>query len=297
MCTQPNYAMYIKPSNPEEKGHLKFILKLDTNFRSLKQRYGDFLISLPCGKCEECRKNYATEWATRCELEARKSKGKNWFITLTYDNKHMPKDGRLKKEDIQEFIDLLVNDGIKGHATKKKDFKYWIAGEYGPLTNRPHYHGIIFNLELKDIKSAGIIGKVPVFESEKIRKAWKNGYYVLEEANGKAAAYCAKYANKSSGMNFRPLMSKGLGLEELYKEKDFIIKYGYIQGANGRKLKIPRYFYKKFIEDQLVQQRKMEQIQIGIERTSELQRFEPLEKKLKEKDILHKKQKGRRSKI
>ena len=44
---------------------------------------------LPCGKCEYCRKQIADQWATRIELEA-----KEWddviFLTLTYDDEHIP---------------------------------------------------------------------------------------------------------------------------------------------------------------------------------------------------------------
>ena len=48
------------------------------------------IITIPCGKCLACRLDKAKEWATRSIMEA-KLHNKNCFITITYDNKHLPK--------------------------------------------------------------------------------------------------------------------------------------------------------------------------------------------------------------
>lgn len=287
MCTRPIYAIYIKNQDPTIAGYLKTIrLSVLDNYALLKEKYGDSLISLPCGKCEECRKQYATQWAIRCALEASKYKD-NWFLTLTYDNKHY-KD--LNKEDIREFFDNLSNK-------KKKEFKYWLAGEYGPKTKRAHYHCILINYDIEGKPIAkSELGNI-IYESKKIEKAWGKGFVEIQEAGNNAMAYCAKYSMKNAKENnFKPMMSKGIGLEELMKQQDFINKYGYIQGKNGKKYKIPRYYFKKIITENS-QKLKERQIKKGKRKTAELARNRNLDIKLKEKEQILNDQKGVRNKL
>ena len=52
-----------------------------------------------------------------------------WFVTLTYDDKHLPFDFKLKKSDVSLFIKKLR------HYFERKDksvkIKYFVCGEYG----------------------------------------------------------------------------------------------------------------------------------------------------------------------
>lgn len=287
MCTSPNYAIYIKKKSGETP-YLKFInLNPEDNYRNLKQKYGETLLSLPCGKCEQCKKDYATQWATRIALESQKYKD-NWFITLTYNNAHY-KD--LNKEDIEEFFNNLAG----GH--KKRSFKYWLAGEYGPTTKRAHYHLILMNYDIKPIPLAKSPLGNQIYESEKITKAWGKGYVEIQEAGNNAAAYCAKYAAKSvSEGKFRPMMSKGLALEELITKQDFINKYGYIQGENGKKYKIPRYYFKK-ITTEAAAALKEKQNKKAKQKTAEKARYRHLEYSLLEEEANLEASKGRRAKV
>lgn len=61
-----------------------------------------------------------------------------FFLTLTYNDEHLPPGAQLSKRDLQLFIKRLrkVNPGIK----------YFAVGEYGTDKGRPHYHLVIFNL-------------------------------------------------------------------------------------------------------------------------------------------------------
>lgn len=287
MCTRPNYALYIKSQDPNEKGYLKFInLHPEDNYRNLKERYGDKLLSLPCGTCEECKREYSKTWAVRCALEASKYKN-NWFITLTYNNNHYRK---LNKDDIREFLDNLSQK-------KAKTFKYWLAGEYGPTTGRAHYHMILINFDIKGKP----IAKSPygniIYESEIINKAWGKGYCEIQEAGDNAMAYCAKYASKSGKeFNFRPMMSKGLGLDQLKEQQEFINKYGYIQGKGGKFYKIPRYYFKK-ITTQEATELKEKQIQKAKRRTAEMARSGNLEEKLIQNEEQANQKKRSRSQI
>lgn len=56
-----------------------------------KNRSWEFpTFQLPCGKCIECRLEYARQWAVRCVHEAQMH-SRNAFITLTYSDEHLKK--------------------------------------------------------------------------------------------------------------------------------------------------------------------------------------------------------------
>ena len=60
------------------------------------------MVSVPCGICQDCLKSHARDWAVRIMAET-KAHEKNWFITLTYDDDHLPFDGMLVKDEISKF--------------------------------------------------------------------------------------------------------------------------------------------------------------------------------------------------
>jgi len=58
-------------------------------------------IPCPCGRCSACRSNRASGWGFRIALEAERL-GSAFFITLTYDNEHVPRK-YLKKSPGENF--------------------------------------------------------------------------------------------------------------------------------------------------------------------------------------------------
>lgn len=101
---------------------------------------------VPCGKCAFCIKKAIDAWCLRLSHEMEISSSA-FFITLTYDNEHIPPGEELCKRDLQLFIKRLrkVNSGIR----------YFAIGEYGTEKGRPHYHAVIFNLiDLSLVNSA-----------------------------------------------------------------------------------------------------------------------------------------------
>lgn len=97
-----------------------------------------------CNKCVLCRRRRISQWSYRCICEQRASNGKNYFITLTYDNKHYPAHG-LYKRDVQLFIKRLRRN-IERKLGKDVKLRYICCGEYGKNTKRGHYHLNLFNV-------------------------------------------------------------------------------------------------------------------------------------------------------
>ena len=58
---------------------------------------------IPCGQCIGCRLSKSREWAARCVVEAKSHKN-NMFLTLTYDDAHLPEDHSLHYEHFQLFM-------------------------------------------------------------------------------------------------------------------------------------------------------------------------------------------------
>ena len=61
---------------------------------------------LPCGQCIGCRIDYSRTWAIRC-LHESKLHDENSFLTLTYDDDHLPSDLSLDKTHFQKFMKRL----------------------------------------------------------------------------------------------------------------------------------------------------------------------------------------------
>ena len=176
---------------------------------------------VPCGRCIGCRLEYSRQWATRCMLESEQYK-ENQFITLTYDNEHIPITngvtddgeigyvGTLNPDDLQKFMKRLR---IKYKRKFNHDnIRFYACGEYGEEHQRPHYHAIIFNLPIPDKKEWYINQKSheKVYTSEILTKIWGKGIVGIGNVTWESAAYVARYIMKKQ---------KGQNAIEYYKKR------------------------------------------------------------------------------
>ena len=109
-------------------------------------------LRLPCGQCEGCRLYQAKTWSFRLMHEFETNDKVGEFITLTYNNENLPKGKTLDHEDVKLFFKRLRR---KIERRTGKRIRYFICGEYGPKTKRPHYHAIIFGYAFQDKKKFG----------------------------------------------------------------------------------------------------------------------------------------------
>lgn len=97
---------------------------------------------VPCGKCTLCSNKKANEWMFRSACENKYSQTPPLFITLTYNNSHLPKNGLVKK-DLQLFMKRIrIQLSRAGYDV---NLRYMACGEYGSKFGRPHYHLVLWN--------------------------------------------------------------------------------------------------------------------------------------------------------
>lgn len=147
-------------------------------------------MKLPCGKCTGCRLEASRQWATRCMHEAKMHERK-CFLTLTYSNEHLPKDGCLDYSAFQDFMKRLRK------SVEPLRLRFFMCGEYGELNNRPHYHALIYGWDFPDRKlwkrtAAGS----EIFRSAQLERLWPFGHSSVGELTFQSAAYVARYAMK-----------------------------------------------------------------------------------------------------
>lgn len=159
--------------------------------KNVCKEYATF--QLPCGKCLECRLDYARQWAIRCVHEASMYEN-NCFITLTYSDKHL-KSPKLVYADFQKFMKRL-------RKLQNEPMGVFVTGEYGDQTKRPHWHAIIFNWRPNDlVYSRSNERGDRIFTSATLDRLWgKNDPEKRPNEVGEvtfhSAGYCARYASK-----------------------------------------------------------------------------------------------------
>lgn len=106
---------------------------------------------VPCGRCYPCKMRRVSAWSFRLMKEAERSRSA-FFVTLTYNNDHVPISNNgfmtLEKSHTQLFFKRLR---YYNEDNKIYPLKYYLAGEYGDMSLRPHYHVILFNCTLTNL--------------------------------------------------------------------------------------------------------------------------------------------------
>ena len=171
----------------------------------------DDIDTIPCGQCLDCKIKSSKEWALRSVAESTMHVD-NWFITLTYDDEHLPEriptfsrvdysfglHSPLVYKDFQDFKKRLLERMRDRFGVT--DIRFLMCGEYGPKNGRPHFHVIFYGLPLPDVEKIcerSFGGKSYVYLSSKlIDDCWKKGYTTLGEVNWETSAYVGRYVLK-----------------------------------------------------------------------------------------------------
>ena len=207
----------------------------------------------------------------------------NCFITLTYDDDHLPADRSLHYDDFQKFMKRLrkrfkgLELGTNPELKEPYPIRFYMAGEYGENFGRPHFHACIFNFNFSD---KTLWKRTPsgslIYRSKALEELWPFGYSSIGDVNFQSAAYVARYIMKKINVssltphdqrdhyettNFetgeitdrRPEFNKmslkpGIGFDWYKTYKEDVYPHDYVI-VNGKKVKPPKFYDRKFSED------------------------------------------------
>lgn len=102
-------------------------------------------MAVGCNHCKECIRHRQMSISQRCELESLDSYP--FFITLTYNNEHLPlyylPDGDIiPYSDYHHVKDLIKR--IREHELVSRPLRYIAVSERGSKNSRPHVHLLVF---------------------------------------------------------------------------------------------------------------------------------------------------------
>lgn len=178
-----------------------------------------------CGQCMPCRFNRRRVWLHRMLLEA-SCYGDNSFVTLTYEKA----PDELKVRDYQLWLKKL-------RKRVDKPIRYFVVGEYGDTTMRPHFHAALFNFAPCMVPEVSKKGDCPCPQCSVVRETWGFGHVMVGHLSAKSASYVAGYVTKKmtiagdprlggrtpefARMSLRP----GIGVDALWDVASAMMRY------------------------------------------------------------------------
>lgn len=131
-------------------------------------------------------------------LHYKKIGGSVYFVTLTYNNEHLPwlilKDGTkipcFNKFHIRNFI-KYIRVWLKRNNMLSTGIKFLMCSEYGKNTKRPHYHGILY-----------FPFHIPALSFTRLMRTWWQHGFVICSKQGweiksvSGISYASKYVAK-----------------------------------------------------------------------------------------------------
>lgn len=152
---------------------------------NLQEGLVDLPMDVPCGQCVGCRIDRSQQWAIRCMHESSDHLVSS-FITLTYDDDHLPYGGTLVLDDYQRFMKRLRRSIAPARV------RFFHCGEYGDTLFRPHYHAILFGYRPTD----GIPVGESLWFSPTLSSLWPFGFASFGNVTFESCAYVARYIMK-----------------------------------------------------------------------------------------------------
>lgn len=135
-----------------------------------------------CNRCLPCLSLRRRVWATRLMLESYQHEA-SCFITLTYSEDECPRNGCVSMQDAQLFVKRLrvLLSPIR--------VRYFLVGEYGDVSLRPHYHVALFGFNPLDHQ---VMSDCLCM----VCKSWSKGFVSIGTLTPASANYVVSYVVK-----------------------------------------------------------------------------------------------------
>ena len=269
---------------------------LDRRVQAMKDYYSSCPsdlepVLLPCKHCMCCMRSYRREWAYRLVCESKFCK-ESMFLTLTVDDENLDSvfpGSSLRHKPFQDFMKRLriylergyyydyvppfTPSSLFGKLPRKSErrlycrskIRFYMCGEYGDTTGRPHYHCCVFGARFPDAYFAKKVGSEFYYTSPTLLKLWPYGKMSLfSDVTPSSAAYVAGYVDKKlekdskyyTDLGLAPeyvRMSNGLGIDYLDEYADSLYRFdsdgeffGEFHFLGDNQVSAPRYFDEKF---------------------------------------------------
>lgn len=149
-------------------------------------------LTINCGQCIECRLARSRDWACRCIHESQMHEFSS-FVTLTYDDDHVPVDYSLRYVDFQLFMKRLR----KHFDSERQRIRFFMCGEYGDDRGRPHFHACLFGAFFRDrVLFKRMDSGSSLYTSNLLGSLWPFGFSSVGDVTFESAAYVARYVMK-----------------------------------------------------------------------------------------------------
>lgn len=204
-CFHPNGVLFAdgKPG--------KFIGSLNSDKVKAFESNGWEVVPVPCGHCRGCRLDKSKNWADRMLLEFSTQREDYpaktaLFLTLTYDDDHVPwvtcTDG-VQRHNLDPSHPQLFLKRIRKYFMTffHRKLRFYLCGEYGSRTFRPHYHMILFGASLADFPDAFVYSSTSesggiLYESPVLDGIWSYGACRFSLASYQTFCYVGRYVLK-----------------------------------------------------------------------------------------------------
>lgn len=152
----------------------------------------------PCQQCQGCRRDKASEWATRLVAEVQASGCLAEFVTLTVDDEHFPESEAQLLRRVRLMLKRLRRSLAKSRGVSDRElyFKTFGCLELGELRDRPHLHIIVMGHRFERGRVVGGSKGQKVYQSPELERLWPYGFSSVGAFTEASAKYVAGYVLK-----------------------------------------------------------------------------------------------------
>lgn len=181
-----------------------------------------------CGQCLPCRLRRRRVWSHRLQLEATLHGGQCCFVTLTYEGDVTSLNGK----DAQNWVKRLRK------RISPRRVRYFLVGEYGDQTERPHYHAALFGFgPCIGSEASRTLRGCGCPTCSVVRETWGLGHILVGRLEAKSASYIAGYVTKKMTHRLDPRLRgrepefarmsthPGLGADAMWDVASVLMQY------------------------------------------------------------------------